>query len=35
MISTALKKLTRTEAALLGIIDQWDKANNFTPEKKD
>lgn len=30
MYNAALKKLTRVEAALLGIADKWDLANNYT-----
>ena len=35
MVVSAIKKLTRTEAALLGLTDLWDKTNNFIPEQKD
>ena len=28
----ALKKMDRVDAALLGLLDQWDKAHDFTPE---
>jgi hypothetical protein len=34
MLDTAVKKLTRVEAALLGLTELWDKTNNFTPEQK-
>lgn len=30
MFDVAIKKLTRVEAALLGIADKWDLANNYT-----
>lgn len=30
MVDVAIKKLTRVEAALLGIVDKWDLANNYT-----
>jgi hypothetical protein len=35
MVVTAINKLTRTEAALLGLTDLWDTTNNFIPEQKD
>jgi hypothetical protein len=35
MLDTAVKKLTRVEAALLGLTELWDKTNNYTPEQKD
>lgn len=28
----ALRKMDRVDAALLGLLDQWDTAHNFTPE---
>lgn len=34
MLDTAVKKLTRVEAALLGLTELWDKTNNYTPEQK-
>jgi hypothetical protein len=30
MFDVAIKKLTRVEAALLGVVDKWDLANNYT-----
>lgn len=31
MFKTAIDKLSRTEAIMLGCVDKWDAANNFTP----
>lgn len=35
LLETAIKKLTRIEAALLGLVDKWDEINNFTPSDKE